>query len=530
MSDASNKLSTSASFPFLSELKSRFSFTYTAIILLYAFFCFLMLKIVLQYIPYDTDVAFLRIKQDVIDVPFYKLAFFTHVYTAMLVLIAGFTQFSPLIRRKLPEVHRVSGWIYVSVVLLFAGPSGFYMGIYANGGIISQTAFCMLAVLWLYFTLMGLIKAIRRDFISHRAFITRSFALTLSAITLRAWKYALIYLFHPKSMDAYHIVAWLGWVPNLLIAEMIIYKLNFKKMRKLLSPTALLILFASLSFCLSSCNKQDKNASGNKEDKPQKSDTVRKDAQTLTKTDANSKILGYYTGSFEAVKYDDTKDFVYDNKITISLDSIRGDSFYGHSIVAGNIRPFAGSYKMDKGIYKVEAAEPGDDKYDGKFSFTVYPDSNSVQGTWKANNSALPVTERKYILTKRQFAYDANLPLPETLSGALLYQKDQEDFEKGEFLTGDILKVNASKQLLTKQDVENMHKGDLEVIRNSIFARHGYSFKTRKMRFIFDQFVDWYMPVATDVRNELTDTEQKNIDLLKRYEQHAEKYYDSYGR
>lgn len=73
-------------------------------------------------------------------------------------------------------------------------------------------------------------------------------------------------------------------------------------------------------------------------------------------------------------------------------------------------------------------------------------------------------------------------------------------------------------------------KGNLEIIRNAIYARHGYSFKTRRVRFIFDQFVPWYMPVSTDVRNELTELEKKNINLIKRYEEHAEKYYDEYGR
>ncbi len=38
------------------------------------------------------------------------------------------------------------------------------------------------------------------------------------------------------------------------------------------------------------------------------------------------------------------------------------------------------------------------------------------------------------------------------------------------------------------------------------------------------------MHISTDVRNELTELEKKNIDLIKRYEEHAEKYYDEYGR
>lgn len=198
---------------------------YFMLIMAYAFFAYLLVRISLQYIPYDTDVAFLRIKQDVIDIPFYKIAFFTHVYTAILVLPAGFTQFSLYIRRKLPALHRYSGWLYAAVVILLAGPSGLYMGVYANGGLVSQISFVILAVLWITFTLIAVIKAVQGDYKSHREFLIRSFALTISAITLRAWKYLLVFLFEPRPMDVYQIVAWLGWIPNIIIAELIIRKI-----------------------------------------------------------------------------------------------------------------------------------------------------------------------------------------------------------------------------------------------------------------------------------------------------------------
>lgn len=203
---------------------------YAVLIILYAFFAYLLLKISLQYIPYDTDVAFLRIKQDVINIPLYKLAFFTHVYTAVFVLPAGFTQFSVNIRRKLPVLHRYTGWLYAAVVVLLAGPSGLYMGIFANGGLISQISFVLLAALWIWFTAVAVLKAVQGDYKTHREFLIRSFALTLSAITLRAWKYLLVFLFEPRPMDVYQIVAWLGWIPNIIIAELIIRKiLKFKE-------------------------------------------------------------------------------------------------------------------------------------------------------------------------------------------------------------------------------------------------------------------------------------------------------------
>jgi hypothetical protein len=54
----------------------------------------------------------------------------------------------------------------------------------------------------------------------------RSFALALSAITLRSWKVILVVCFDTAPMDTYKIIAWLGWIPNLLIAEYLINRKN----------------------------------------------------------------------------------------------------------------------------------------------------------------------------------------------------------------------------------------------------------------------------------------------------------------
>ena len=191
---------------------------------IYLFFGYLMLQITLQYIPYDTDVAFLRIKQNEIALGYYRIAFFTHVYTSMFALLAAFTQFSPRILGRHPRIHRTGGWVYAITILLFAGPSGLIMGYHANGGWGSQLAFCLLAIGWIYFTGIAILKIRQKDMAAHRRFMYRSFALTLSAITLRAWKYILVFLFQPKPMDVYRVVAWLGWVLNLVIVEIIIFK------------------------------------------------------------------------------------------------------------------------------------------------------------------------------------------------------------------------------------------------------------------------------------------------------------------
>jgi uncharacterized membrane protein len=192
------------------------------LLLTLAFFSWLMASITMAYVPYNTDVGFLRIKQQYISIDHWRIAFFIHVYASIWVLLAGFTQFSRRIQRNRPKLHRAMGYIYVTNVLLITGPAGLLMGFYANGGISSRIAFVTLALLWIFFTAMALIKARQKDFKAHRRYMIRSYALTLSALTLRAWKFGITNSFELPPMDVYRTVAWLGFVPNIIVAELII--------------------------------------------------------------------------------------------------------------------------------------------------------------------------------------------------------------------------------------------------------------------------------------------------------------------
>ena len=204
---------------FFKSISARDAF----ILMTLAFFTFLMARITSEYVPYNTDVGFLRIKQDYIDIDHWRIAFFIHVYASMWALLAGFTQFSSYIQSLYPRVHRTLGYVYVTNVLLITGPASFVMGIYANGGMTSKFAFVILAILWIAFTAVALVKAKNGDFGSHRNFMIRSYALTLSALTLRAWKWSITNTAAElPPMDVYRAVAWLGWVPNLIAAELFI--------------------------------------------------------------------------------------------------------------------------------------------------------------------------------------------------------------------------------------------------------------------------------------------------------------------
>lgn len=191
-------------------------------LLLLAFLTFLMAQISVAYVPYNTDVGFLRIKQQYIDIDHWRIAFFVHVYASIWVLLAGFTQFSETLRNLYPRFHRILGYIYAIDVILITGPAGLVMGFYANGGTFSRIAFLLLAVGWIWFTAMAVKKAKVGDYTAHRDYMIRSFALTASALTLRAWKWGINNSFELPPMDVYRAVAWLGWVPNILFAEFLI--------------------------------------------------------------------------------------------------------------------------------------------------------------------------------------------------------------------------------------------------------------------------------------------------------------------
>ena len=77
--------------------------------------------------------------------------------------------------------------------------------------------------------------------------------------------------------------------------------------------------------------------------------------------------------------------------------------------------------------------------------------------------------------------------------------------------------------------MENLRPEDLRIMRNEIYARHGYTFRLREMRDHFEG-QDWYMPVSFNVSTQLTAVEQKNEALIKRYENYGADHYDAFGR
>ena len=149
----------------------------------------------------------------------HRVAVYLHVFGAAVAMALGPFQFSRRLRARRPDLHRWMGRLYLGAGVLIGGIAGMYMAYFAWGGPVARVGFALLAAAWLHTGLRAYEAARARDFVAHRRWMVRNFALTFAAVTLR--------LYMPASMVAgidaaiaYPAIAWLCWVPNLVVAEL----------------------------------------------------------------------------------------------------------------------------------------------------------------------------------------------------------------------------------------------------------------------------------------------------------------------
>lgn len=145
-----------------------------------------------------------------------------HVGGAMLALALGPWQFSSRIRKRWPRVHRVTGRLYL-LGCLAGGIGGLVLAQTAHGGIVASVGFTALAIAWLVTGAVAVRMILIGRIAEHRRWMIRSFSLTFAAVTLRLMLG--VYgglseagVVHFDFTTAYVAIAWLCWVPNLLVA------------------------------------------------------------------------------------------------------------------------------------------------------------------------------------------------------------------------------------------------------------------------------------------------------------------------
>lgn len=189
----------------------------------------------LSYVNFDSDYGFLKLKRDAIASGWYLPFYYSHVLIAGLILVAGLFQLHPASRSRFSKAHKLVGYFYVMGILLFSAPGALVMSLFINRGPMVLASFILQSLLWFYFTAMAFQRVRTGDIAAHREWMWRSYALTFAAVTLRVYIFFVSWSYDLSQPTAYATLAWLSWVPNLLIVEVFINRsFVFSKKQNLL--------------------------------------------------------------------------------------------------------------------------------------------------------------------------------------------------------------------------------------------------------------------------------------------------------
>lgn len=152
----------------------------------------------------------------------HPIGIYLHVFSSLIALATGPFQFNEKLRNNKIHLHRLVGKIYL-ICILIGGLSGLYMALFSFGGMISHLGFGLLAVLWIFTGYKAYSSIIRKMVQVHYNWIVINYALTFAAVTLRIGL-GLGFASGIPFEVFYPNLAWLCWIPNLIVALMIVRK------------------------------------------------------------------------------------------------------------------------------------------------------------------------------------------------------------------------------------------------------------------------------------------------------------------
>lgn len=173
----------------------------------------------------DRMFGLLNTKSDVLlSNVFWNAGFYTHIIFGGIALLIGWTQFSTKLRNKNISLHIFIGKVYINSALL-SSTAGICIGFYATGGYVSSIGFISLGLIWFITTIKAYSAIKKKEIQKHQKLMIYSYAACFAAVTLRIWLPLLIMMIG-DFIPAYRIVAWLCWVPNILVAYVMVKKIG----------------------------------------------------------------------------------------------------------------------------------------------------------------------------------------------------------------------------------------------------------------------------------------------------------------
>lgn len=177
------------------------------------------------------NIDFWLVKKDKVQDPIWSINLYLHVIGSLTAIMTGPVQFLPAFRNRFLTVHRTLGKAYIGSILFLGVPTGAYMALYANGGLWASIGFGILSILWLLTTYLAYKHIKNRQIQAHRNAMIRSYAITFAAVMLRVWTDVLPRDFGVDYQTTIVLCAWLSWIPNIILAEIIIFFHNKGKLK-----------------------------------------------------------------------------------------------------------------------------------------------------------------------------------------------------------------------------------------------------------------------------------------------------------
>lgn len=177
-----------------------------------------------------------------------------------------------------------------------------------------------------------------------------------------------------------------------------------------------------------------------------------------------------------------------EQKISLFMQQ-KGNDVTGYSVLNGKQLNFKGKIKQTDSNYTLTLNEVGQGVDVGRFVLNYKGNTSPIEAQW---SSATQTVKPKFFSLNAQ---------------QCKYAKEQGEFP------------DASLRLLKDADLQ-VPLGQLQYMRNEIYARHGYAFQNKKWAITFSQY-DWYMPCYLNVDARLTQIEKENVKRIKMVEPYA---------
>ena len=186
-------------------------------------FSLLIIYNTVPYFSFSKDFDFIEERTILFKSNFYNTSFYIHIAAGAVCIGTALIQFSRYILKRSKAIHRVSGKIYVSVVLFLGAPTGLYMSFFAKGSFWERSLFMFMAGWWFVTTLYGLSTIHKRNIIAHKVWMIRSYAMAMTAVTFRVY-HILFYLLGWDHLENYELSLWISVIGNMLFAEWVIWR------------------------------------------------------------------------------------------------------------------------------------------------------------------------------------------------------------------------------------------------------------------------------------------------------------------